>query len=292
VPIYDLTYRGHKGARSRSPVWFPVVDNTIRLALRNKILFRIYFLAAIPPLIAGVVVYFRYQIQMQGARIPEQLMFGLKRYFEWLRFQGAVALVLAGIVGAAAIAADRRGNALEAIFSRPITRTHYLFGRFVGLFALTLASTLIPGLLIWYFDVTFSLEPDRFVAVLGYPMRIASWAVVHAASATLLILAFSALSARWVIAAAAYGAFLFVNSAFLEPIAAAVERGSTSAAEVIRGFAYLEASWAVQAAIFGVTRAESRLEISTVASVVYLVAIALLCVVVLRRRVRPIEVVS
>lgn len=295
MPIYDLTYRGYTGERARTPVWLPVAENTIRLALRNKILRALYIAAGVPVLVGIVFLYVRYQIEpsFRGRGGPRNILaFEIDSYFWFLFAQGMIALTLAAVVGASSIGGDRRGNALEAIFSRPITLVQYLVGRWMGLFALVLAATLIPGILLWYFDNAFSTDPDRLTKTLSIPARIAAWAVVLSSSVSLLVLAFSALISRAGIAMATFAAFFFLSSAFTQGIAAAVERMSERGAEVIRSFGFIEAHRAVQAAIFGVDRNLVRIEADLAASIAVLAGIALLCVIVLMRRVRPIEVVS
>ena len=298
MPIYDLTYRGYRGERAKSPSFLPVVENTIRLALRNKILRSIYYAAGAPVVVAIVFLYVRYQIEAsvmaQRGRSSMRLPFAfeIENYYWFLFSQGMLALVLAAVVGASAIGGDRRGNALEAIFSRPITLTQYLIGRWLGLFTLVLAATLVPGFLLWCFDNAFSLDPDRLVKTLSYPCRIAAWAVVQGASVSLLVLAFSALISRAGIAMATFAAFFFLSSAFTNGVAAAVERVSEPTAEIIRSFGFVEAHRAVQLLIFGVAKRDVHLEVNPTSSCIVLSALALFCIWVLYRRVRPIEVVS
>jgi len=298
MPIYDLTYEGFRGQRSRTPVWFPILENTILLAFRNRTLFWTYLIGALPTLIAIVYLYVRYQIEAMSSgsgfrgRMGAMFVFELKSYFQFLSSQGVVAMIIAGIVGSAAIGNDRRGNALEAIFARPVTLRSYLLGRWLGLFVLVLGATLIPALTIWYFDNALSLDPDRLSKTLSYPIRLAAWSIVHSTSVSLLVLAFSALISRGWVALAGYAGFAFITSGMIGALAAAVNRAYEPAAAYLKGFGYVEALFQVQHAILGVPENLHSLKTSTLTSAIWLAFLALASIGVLIRKVRPIEVVS
>lgn len=297
MPIYDLTYRGWKGERTKTPAWFPILENTIKLAFRNKLLANLYRACALPPLIACVFLYIQYSIrasQLAAGRgnFGNVEIFGLRQYVSFLSAQGVIAIAVAGVVGSQAIAADRRGNALETLFSRAITRRDYLLGRFLGLFTLVLGATLIPGFIIWTADQSFSIDPDQFVKTLSYPVRISAWAVMLSASASLLILAFSAMIRRGWLAIAAFAAFLLLSFSVMNAVAQAIHRHAESGAEFMRGFSYFNALYAVEGWIFGVTEADFNIRVSLTSSIAWLVFLALVSIVILLRRVRPIEVVS
>lgn len=298
MPIYDLTYRGWRGRQTRVPAWFPILENTIKLAFRNRILTNLYRACAIPPLITCVILYVRYQFEssLRGKQMPGQIArqfsFDMPRYFEFLFAQGIIAFAVAAVVGGQAIAADRRGNGLETIFSRAITRGHYILGRFLGLFTLVLGATLIPGFVIWICDLSFASHDYRLEQTLDYPLRITIWALLLSTSASLLILAFSAFIKRAWLAMAAFVAFLFISMTFSQGLGAAAQRVSPDAAEFIRGFSFFQAHYATQAWIFGVSRTEIHRNISDTSSIIFLTGLAALSLIVILRKVRPIEVVS
>ena len=301
MPIYDLTYRGWKGARTRLPAWFPILENTIRLAQRNKLLILMYRASALPVLVAIVILYIRYNFEARlgerfhGGRgqIPNYFVFDLPSYFKFLSFQGGLAILIAGIVGSGAIAGDRRGNTLETLFSRAITRGDYLWGRFLGLFSLVLGATLIPGIVIWLADNLFSQDANRLAITLAYPMKITAWALILATSSSLLILAFSALIQRAWLALATFGGFILLGTMVTQAISAIFERARTeSIPDFIRGFGYFAGLAGVQRSIFGLTTREAGLSASPVSGAIMLAFLFLVSIAILRWRVRAIEVVS
>jgi len=298
MPIYDLTYRGWRGVKTKLPPWYPILENSVRLSFRNRLLFWLYLACALPPLVACVILYVRYSMEAAGALriqrgMPQELFFDLPTYYHFLVFQGGLAIAIASVIGSQAIAGDRRGNALEAIFSRAITRGDYLWGRFLGIFVLVLGATLIPGITIWICDNLFSLDPSRLVKTLSYPVKIAAWAVMLSTSASLLILAFSALIRRGWLAIAAFLAFLFLSAGIAGGTAEAIHRaGHEDVADAIQGLGYIPALMAVQRAIFGLTPKEVHDSASYVTGGLTLVALGFVSWIVLLRKVKPIEVVS
>lgn len=299
MPIYDLTYRGWRGARTGTPAWFPVLENTVRLAFRNRLLFWLYLACALPPLVACVILYVRYSMEAAGfmsgrghARAPRGVEFDLAQYFQFLAFQGGLAVVIAAVVGSQSIAGDRKLNALESIFARAITRREYLLGRFLGVFVLVLGATLIPGISIWICDNTFSLDPERLPLTLSYPARIAAWALILSSSASLLILAFSAMIRRGWLSIAAFVAFLILSAGVTAATAEALPRDAREVGDFIRGFGYFPALEAIQREIFGLTTKEARNSVSAASGILTIVLLALLSWATVLRRVKPIEVVS
>lgn len=206
--------------------------------------------------------------------------------------QGVLAMIVAALVGGSGLSSDRRGNAIETLFSRAISRNQYLAGRFLGLFSLVLFSTLVPGFCIWLSDLLFSPDEFRLQRTLTYPLRITFWAIEFSASASLLVLAFSAMIKRAWLGTAAFVAFLLITSAFADAVGAALRRSSVEATEFARGFSFFNAHLAIEGWILGVTKQQQNLHISTTSASIYLIALAALSVFVLFRKVRPIEVVS
>jgi ABC-type transport system involved in multi-copper enzyme maturation permease subunit len=298
MPIYDLTYRGWRGMRTKLPAFFPILENTVRLAFRNKLLFWLYLACAIPPIIACGILYIRYSLESAGfdqqlrGRHGNPVAFDMPRYFNFLGFQGGLAVAIAGVVGSQAIAGDRRGNSLESIFARAIRRSDYLWGRFFGLFALVLGATLIPGVVIWICDNAFSLDPNRMRMTLAYPIRIATWALMISASSSLLILAFSALIRRGWLAVAAYIAFLILSSGITGAIANIFERSNRELCDAILGFGYFPGMMGVQREIFGLRKDTVAFDASATTGAIMLIGLAFLSWLILLRKVRPIEVVS
>jgi ABC-type transport system involved in multi-copper enzyme maturation permease subunit len=297
MPIYDLTYRGWRGVKTKLPAWYPILENTVRLSFRNRLLFWLYIACALPPIVACAILYIRYSVESAGGArmrqgMPRELFFELSTYFNFLSFQGGLAIAIAGVIGSQAIAGDRRGNALEAIFSRAITRQDYLWGRFLGIFVLVLGATLIPGLVIWYCDNAFSLDEGRLVKTLSYPFKIAASSILLASSASLLILAFSALIRRGWLAIAAYLAFLLLSSGIADGTAEALPREFDTAASLIRGLGYFPALLTVQREIYGLTEHEVHLHSSPWTAFATITVVGLLSWWTLLRKVKPIEVVS
>lgn len=259
-----------------------------------------YIVGVLPSFGVCIFLYFANQ-QIASRRMPisrEQVvdisrqLFDLPQYQIILYIQGILAMVVAALIGGAGISSDRRSNALETIFSRAVTRNQYLLGRFLGVVTLVLGATLIPGFFIWLADLLFSADEYRLEATLAYPARIAIWAVEFSVSSTLLVLAFSALIKRAWLGTAAFVVFLLVTFFFINALASAMRRASDGAWEFVRGFSFFDAQFRVQAWILGIPRTKLDTHVSLTSALIWVVALAVLSVFVLYRKVRPIEVVS
>lgn len=293
MPIYDLTYRGFKGAATRLPAWFPIAENTIRLALRNKLLLNAYRACALPALVVIVIIYFIYSLETPGRmgfrRLPE---FKPENYLAFLRIQGFVAIGICALVGGQSIAGDRRGNAMELIFSRAIHRYHYVLGRFLGVVFLMLLATLLPPIAVWIADVLLSPDEYRYLRILDYPVRMSVWALVLSTSSALLILAFSAMIKRAWLGTAAFVTFMIGGMIFFNGLSIALQRTNESAAEFFRGLSFPMALLGVSRDILGVPQTVARFEISSTASWLTIIVTSVVSLAIILRRVRPIEVVS
>ncbi len=71
---------------------------------------------------------------------------------------GILIMTLAALVGGRSIANDLRFNAVSMYFSKAITRTDYLVGKWATVSAFLLSGTLVPALLLWICQWAISRE--------------------------------------------------------------------------------------------------------------------------------------
>jgi ABC-2 type transport system permease protein len=196
--------------------------------------------------------------------------------------QAGFAVFLAALAGPGLIAPDLANNALPLYFSRPLTRWTYALARLTVLVGMLSIVTWVPGLIL------FGLQ----VGLAGGTWFRANWTLgagmVAGFLIWLLILSLVAMASsayvKWkVVAAAVSLAFFFI----LSGIAAMID-------EVLRvtwGH-IIDPAWAVNQvwrALLGVAPVEGP---SAWASACALAAMVVLLVVVIERKLRPVEVVS
>jgi len=204
------------------------------------------------------------------------------RFFAiFMYVQGACAVFLAALAGPGLLAPDLANNALPLYFSRPLTRWSYALARLSVLVGMLSVVTWIPGLLL------FGLQGG----LAGGWWLLANWAlgagIVGGFLLWLLVLSLVAMASsayvKWrVVAGAVSLAFFFILTGVSEMI--------NQVFRVTWGHV-LDPAWAVNrvwAALLGVDPLDGP---GAGASLAALAAFILLLVMVIERKLRPVEVV-
>jgi ABC-2 type transport system permease protein len=221
-------------------------------------------------LLQGLEPEFRAFIQVDG------------RFFAiFMYVQGVCAVFLAALAGPGLVAPDLANNALPLYFSRPLTRWSYALARLTVIVGMLSVVTWVPGLLL------FALQ----VALAGGWWFLANWTLgtglVIGFLLWLLVLSLVAMASsayvKWrVVAGAVSLAVFFILSGVAEMI--------DTVFRVSWGH-ILDPAWSVNrvwSALLGINPPEGP---GTGASLVALATFILLLVVVIERRLRPVEVV-
>lgn len=207
------------------------------------------------------------------------------------RFMIISQAVWAGIaciaMGSGLIANDRRTNALEMYLSRPVTLWQYLLGKFwaVGFFVALV--TLIPATVLVLTQMSVSVgiegELERLMHVLW---RVVAAGAVVVAVPSLLVLAMSSLAKQARSAAIMLLAWIFVLDAVLaQALQDAFGDDRYFMISILFNIKQV-AAWALQADEY------LALDIPPVQSLYILAGWCVLCLMIIRRRVRPVEVVA
>ena len=222
-------------------------------------------------LLQGLEAEFRQFIQVDG------------RFFSiFMYVQAGFAVFLAALAGPGLIAPDLANNALPLYFSRPLTRWSYALARLTVLVGMLSVVTWIPGLLLfglqvglaggWWFWTNWTLGAG---VVVGFLLWLLVLSLVAMASSAYV---------KWrVVAAAVSLAFFFVLTGVAEMI--------NNVFRVDWGHV-IDPAWAVNqvwCALLGVVPPEGT---GAVSSALALAAMVLLLVLVIERKLRPVEVVS
>jgi ABC-2 type transport system permease protein len=115
-------------------------------------------------LFTGIQLYFLGNI---GSRAEEMMGIDLKLKYASTFHQasgnvGLMIFIIALIVGAGSIAADNKANALMVYLSKPITKSDYLLGKWMGIFLVLFLANLCPALLLYLYCLTSYLS-DGFL---------------------------------------------------------------------------------------------------------------------------------
>ena len=191
MPIYDQTYRRYQ---ARAPLrrlrFWPITREALRLLLAKRAFLGLLLLAWLPFFGFVIYIYGVTRFGEAGRLLPmDGRLFA--RFFEW---QLPLVLLLTTFAGAGLIANDLRSGAILVYLSRPLTRRDYVLGKLAVLLALNLSITLAPGLLLY--GAGLALAPEHFLKweLAHLAPAAAGQAVLVSLTLSLLALAASALS--------------------------------------------------------------------------------------------------
>ncbi|MGH7151828.1 MAG: ABC transporter permease, partial [Planctomycetota bacterium] len=162
MPIYDLTYRRANLPRRKEGAFAPVFDQSFRYGFRSRWTKGIFIASWIPALAFCSTIYIRngFAGGFQGREV-NAFSLGLREYHIFFQVEQIWLLVLACAVGAGLLAEDRRANALELLFARPLRKAEYLGGKAAALSTILFAVTGLPALVVWLFDVLVAPDWSR-----------------------------------------------------------------------------------------------------------------------------------
>lgn len=216
MAVYERTYRRYEGPLT-APRNRPLVLTRYALSdLWGSRLFVVTILACLlVPLVALIAIYLhhnagallRLQIDLSDL-VPIDATF----FMVILTFQAVAAYILALFVGPALISADLSNNALPLYLSRPLSRSEYVLGKALVLFALLSLVTWVPAWVLFAFQSM--LEGGGWLAdnlSIGAAMFVASWTWIGVL--TLLSLTVSAWVRRRHLARLTLLALFFVPAA-------------------------------------------------------------------------------
>lgn len=234
MPLHDVGYRRWSGPRtSPQSRWRVIAEGGVGLAWRVPALRRMLLTAWVPALVAGALF-----LAFERAITEDAVRFGLLRFVSNLpgsaevavalatpadqgrwRFwsymlmtffrypQGALMVVVVGLVAPALISRDIRSRAFLLYFSRPIDRMQYLLGKAMVVWTYLATIATLPALAIYVVGVLMSPSVWVVLDTWDLPLRIMAASLVLMIPTTALALCLSSLASesRY----AMFGWFLF-----------------------------------------------------------------------------------
>ena len=280
MPIYDQGYRRYeaRGPLRRVRFW-PITREALRLVLARRAFLGLLMIAWVPFLARVIQVYVVTRFPEAGRLLPvDGRLFG-----EFLAQQSVFTLFLTVFGGAGLVANDLRTGAILVYLSRPLTRRDYVLGKLGTLLALNLSVTLLPGVLLYV--VALSLAPEQFLKreLWWIGPAVVLQSLVVSLVTSLVALAVSSLSRSARVAGLGFFGLLMGLELARGILRAVYNRPETLLVS-------LRASMhAVGNALFGVRERAYDLPWVQPAALLLLVSIA--CLMVLRSRVRAVEIV-
>ena len=288
MPIHTQDYRHWEGTLKPHNYtrWWIIAKAELKLLAQRKI---IRLIVAIPPVIYIIVHAILIYISNQ---VPDALLWFEvdAEFFQQFLFRnpstGPPSSFLIALIaifgGSGLIATDLKNNVLSLYLSKPLSWIDYLIGKFAVIGILIGCLTLVPGLLLFLehallTDTTF-LKENYWV-----PLSIIIYSVVITVSAGLLMLLFSSLTSNPRYATIGFCAVWFGSPVIYE-ILKAITRTSRMAIVSI---------WAnydiLGSALFNASHDHV---VHWVWALLVLLALIVLCLFVLHRRIRAVEIIK
>jgi ABC-2 type transport system permease protein len=279
VPIHDQGYRRYAGKRmARHRRWLVIARAGIIERLRERRFLALMLMAWLLFLVRAVQLYFGTTFVRASFFAPSD-----ETFRNFLNQQRLFVFFITVYAGAGLIASDRQANALQLYLSKPITRHDYIGGKLATLATFLTAVTWVPAMMLLALQVLFSGSLEFVSSHPRLVPAITITSVLQVALASMTMLALSSLSRSRRFAAMLY--------ALVAIFAGAVERVLQTATGAA-GWVLLSPQntlLVVTDALFGF---EPETEIPVATALIAIIALLGLCVVVLERRVRAVDVVA
>ena len=287
MPIHTQDYRHWEGTLKphNSLRWWVITKAELKLLAQRKF---VRLIVAIPPaiyvLVHAVLIYLSNQLPEEAIPFVINTTF-FHRFFFSFRFvflSGFLTALVTIFGGSGLIATDLKNNALSLYLSKPISWVDYLIGKFAVVGILLGCMLLIPGLLLFLEHVLLT-DTDFFQENYWLPFSMIAYSAIIITSTSLLMLLFSSLTSNPRYATIGFCAVWFGSSAVFRVLREITRSGKVA----------LVSMWAnydrLGTALFGLPY---NYAVHWVWALLILVVLAALCVLVLRHRIRAVEIVK
>ena len=284
MPVYERGYKHweHSGRRS-APPWWVIARRGILDPLQGRRFLFFLVLGWIPAIVKGGILYFTYKagdlLRLLGNTWVDIEPPG---FFVFLEYQRFFMAILLAVVGTRLIARDRRDNGLALYFARPLTLVDYVLGKLIIVVFYYFMATLFPVIAVSIFGYLVTSGETGLQMLVLIPLRATAFCTVTGVSMGLVLLALSSLGTRAVFVTVAW-IILMLGLGPLSQLLSLL--GPDWLAVIDFHHQYFNAgAW-----LFG---AETDGDVQPVVSGIVTLGYTLAAIVVLRRRIRPVEVVS
>jgi ABC-2 type transport system permease protein len=209
MPIHDRGYRRYEGARApHADVWRAIARAGVVDRLRHRRFLALLLFAWTPFLVRALQIYVASSFTQASF-----LSVSARTFREFLDQQAIFVFFITIFAGAGLIANDRRSNALQLYFSRPVTRHAYVLGKALVVVLFLLAVTWAPATLLVMLQTMFAGNLKFGIDNAFLLPAIFVFAALQAAVSSLAILALSSLSTSSRFVAMMYTAIIFFTAA-------------------------------------------------------------------------------
>ena len=286
MPIHTQNYRHWEGTlKTRSHTrWWIIAKAELKLLAQRKI---VRLIVAIPPLMYifahAILIYISQMPGVELAFIKIDSEFFQKFLFRIYPFPSTFIVALVAVFGGSGlIATDLKNNALSLYLSKPISWIDYLMGKFAAIGILLACLTLVPGLLL-FLEQSLLAGTAFLKAYYWVPFSIIAYSVIIILSTSLLILVFSSLTTNPRYAIIGFSAVWFGSIVLYEVLKEMTRTSKVALVSIWTNYDILGTT------LFGGTPDYS---VHWVWAFLVQIALIVLYLFVLRRRIRAVEVIK
>ena len=279
MPIHDQSYRhygGGKAAPGRS--WTVIAWAGIKTLIRKRIFMGLLIFAWAPFIVRAVQFYISANYPQAAILTP-----GAETFRQYLEQQDFFVFLITVYVGAGLIANDRRANALQIYLSKPLMRSEYIAGKLAVLFGFLIFITLVPAMFLLFLKVMFDGNFTFLKTNLFLVPAITIGALLQVTLASFTMLALSSLSKS-----ARYVGILYVGITFFTLAIYGVLYAITGSSRM----SWISIGANVSQVVDVVFRLKPRYTTPWQVSLLVIIALVVISISVLERRVRGVEVVT
>ncbi|MGC8738860.1 MAG: hypothetical protein ACP5UA_09475 [Candidatus Hydrogenedens sp.] len=159
MPVYSFTYRPFEGKYLRHFRWWVIFLEEVRLWNRSRIFHLLFLLGMLQPL-ARFLQILSYNSAMQDPNHPlaplirsvTWLKVNDELYYNLIRLQAPIVLLLLLYVGAGTVCTDKKNRLWDIYFSKPIHWYDYLVGKLLSVIFCGISLTFIPAVILMFVD--------------------------------------------------------------------------------------------------------------------------------------------
>ena len=279
MPIHDQSYRHYGGGRATpGRSWTVIAWAGIRSMLRKRAFMGLMLFALAPFVVRAVQMWISSNYPQAAILAPTP-----ETFRQFLEQQDFFVFVITVYVGAGLIANDRRANALQIYLSKPLMRSEYILGKLAVLFTFLTLVTLLPALLLLFLKVMFDgsflfLKNNLFLVP---AIVVGSLLQVTLASFTMLALSSLSKSSRYV-------GILYVGITFFTTAIYGALYAITGSSRV----SWISIGANIAQVVDVIFRLKPRYATPWQVSLLVIIALVVISISILERRVRGVEVVT
>ena len=284
MPVYERGYTHWEPTnRQAFPAWWVIARRGIAQPFKSRWMIMLVLATWGPTIVKAVMIWFK----LKAGDLVDAFSGGWSSidpqgFLVFIEHQRWAVFVLLAVAGAGLIASDRRDNGLSLYFSRPLGLKSYIGGKGLVILFYYCLGTLFPVYALCIFAYLIAPNAGGMELLLLTPLRATVYCLLSGTSLALILLAFSSMGTRSIFVMVWWTIVVMGTDAFGN-----MAKGFHSTS--LQAVNFLGNYHNAGAALFS---AGARMDVPGWVSLVIVLAMTAFAVQVLRKRIRPVEVVS